>query len=39
MERLRRLARKNRRTLSGEVQLALEIHLENHASAEKRRLA
>lgn len=28
MERVRRLAKQNRRTLSGEVQLALERHLQ-----------
>lgn len=33
MEHLRRLAKQNRRTLSGEVQLALEQHLENNGIA------
>jgi predicted DNA-binding protein len=33
MEELRILAKLNRRTLSGEVQIALETHLHNHESS------
>jgi hypothetical protein len=35
MEQMRSLARQNRRTLSGEVQMAIEKHLEMNALADR----